>query len=49
MSDTRASSSGLDEMLSAAAFSIDHSSSLRGTSIFVFTMNPIGSLVAAFR
>ncbi len=49
MSDTLASSSGLDEMLSAAAFNMDHSSSLRGTSIFIFTVNPIGCLVAAFR
>lgn len=49
MSDTRASSSGLYEMLSAVALNMDHSSSLRGTSIFILTMNPMGSLVAAFR
>ncbi len=36
MSDTRASSSGLEWMLSAAALSIDHSSSLRGILIINF-------------
>ena len=46
--EMRASSSGEDWMLSAAAFNMDHSSSLNRISILVFTGENIGVSVEEF-
>ncbi len=47
--EMRASSSGEDWMLSAAAFNMDHSSSSNWISIRVFTICVIGIWVGEFR